>query len=49
MKITVETNIAMPVDTVWRDFNNPDDIVQWDASDDWHTTWASKEISGITT
>jgi uncharacterized protein YndB with AHSA1/START domain len=44
MKITIETNVAAPIDYVWRAFNNPDDIVQWDASDDWHTTWASNDL-----
>ena len=44
MKITIETNIAAPIEDVWRAFNNPDDILQWDASDDWHTTWASNDL-----
>lgn len=44
MKITIETKVAAPIADVWRAFNNPDDIVQWDASDDWHTTWASNDL-----
>jgi len=44
MKITIETNVAAPIADVWRAFNNPDDIVHWDASDDWHTTWASNDL-----
>lgn len=44
MKITIETNVAAPIADAWRAFNNPDDIVQWDASDDWHTTWASNDL-----
>ncbi len=44
MKITIETNVAAPIVHVWRAFNDPDDIVQWDASDDWHTTWASNDL-----
>ena len=45
MKITVETNVAAPIADVWRAFNNADDIVQWDASDDWRTTWASNDLT----
>ncbi|CAF1612314.1 unnamed protein product [Adineta ricciae] len=44
MKITIETNVAVPIADVWRAFNNPDDIVQWDATDDWHTTRASNDL-----
>lgn len=44
MKITVETNVAAPIADVWRAFNEPDDIVQWDASDDWQVTRASNDL-----
>ena len=44
MKITIETNVAVPIADVWRAFNNPDDIVQWDATDNWHTTRASNDL-----
>ena len=44
MKITIETNVAAPIADAWRAFNHPDDIVQWDTSDDWHTTWASNDL-----
>lgn len=44
MKIIVETDVAAPVEAVWRAFNNPDDIVQCDGSDDWHTTRASNDL-----
>jgi uncharacterized protein YndB with AHSA1/START domain len=38
-KITVETAIAAPIEQVWRAWNTPEDIKQWNAaSDDWHTT-----------
>src|ERR1700693_4457002 len=38
-KITVETQVAAPIGQVWRAWNTPDDIKQWNAaSDDWHTT-----------
>ena len=44
MKITVETNVAAPVDAVWRAFNKSDDIVRWDACADWHTTKALNDL-----
>ncbi len=44
MKITTEALIDSPIETVWRAFNDPADIVQWDASDDWRTTWASNDL-----
>jgi uncharacterized protein YndB with AHSA1/START domain len=45
MRITVETTVAAPIETVWDAWNNPDDIVQWNAaSDDWHTTRASTDL-----
>lgn len=44
MTITIETTIVASMPNVWRAFNNPDDIVQWDASDNWHTTWASNDL-----
>ena len=44
MKITVEANIDAPIDAVWRAYNDPDGIVQWDASNDWHTTKASNDL-----
>ncbi len=45
MKITVETVVAAPLDTVWRTYTTPEDIKQWNAaSDDWHTTAASVDL-----
>ena len=45
MKITVETNIAAPVSEVWRAYNTPEDIKQWNAaSPDWHTTAATVDL-----
>lgn len=45
MRITVETKVAAPIDAVWDAWNNPDDIVQWNAaSEDWHTTRASTDL-----
>lgn len=44
VKITIESSIPAQIDTVWRVFNNPDDILQWDACDDWHTAKVSNDL-----
>src|SRR5215831_5456642 len=45
MKITVETNVAAPIEAVWKAYTTPEDITQWNAaSDDWHTTSASVDF-----
>jgi uncharacterized protein YndB with AHSA1/START domain len=45
MKITVETNVAAPIDAVWKAYTTPADIKQWNAaSDDWHTTAAAVDL-----
>jgi uncharacterized protein YndB with AHSA1/START domain len=45
MKITVETDVAAPIETVWRTYTTPEDIKQWNAaSDDWHTTAATVDL-----
>jgi len=45
LKITVETLAKAAKNTVWRAWNNPEDIKQWNAaSDDWHTTESSVDL-----
>lgn len=45
MKITVEADIAAPIEEVWRAYTTPADIMKWNAaSDDWHTTAASVDL-----
>jgi uncharacterized protein YndB with AHSA1/START domain len=45
MKITVETTVAAPIETVWRAYTTPEDIKRWNAaSDDWHTTSAAVDL-----
>lgn len=44
MKIIIDTDIAAPIDGVWRAFNDPHDILQWDASADWQTTRATNDL-----
>lgn len=43
--ITVETVVNAPIGTVWKNWTNPEDIVNWNnASDDWHTTRAENDL-----
>ena len=43
--ITVETTVAAPIAHVWRAWNTPEDIKQWNtASDDWHTTKSAVDL-----
>ena len=45
MKITVETNVKADLDAVWRAWNNPADIKEWNAaSDDWRTTQSAVDL-----
>ena len=45
MKITVETTVRAPLADVWKAWNSPADIRQWNAaSDDWHTTSSSVDL-----
>lgn len=45
MKITVEALVKAPVETVWRCWTTPQDIMAWNAaSDDWHTTAATVDL-----
>ncbi|HRE87288.1 MULTISPECIES: SRPBCC domain-containing protein [unclassified Candidatus Accumulibacter] len=38
MKVTVEAFVRVDLDKVWAAWNNPADIVQWNAADEtWHT------------
>lgn len=44
-RITVETTVAAPIETVWRAYVTPEDIKQWNAaSDDWHTTASTVDL-----
>jgi uncharacterized protein YndB with AHSA1/START domain len=44
-KITVETKVFAPVQTVWKAWNTPEDIMKWNAaSDDWHTTRSTVDL-----
>ena len=43
--ITVATEINAAIDKAWKAWNNPGDIIKWNAaSDDWHTTTAENNL-----
>jgi uncharacterized protein YndB with AHSA1/START domain len=45
VKITVETVVKADLNAVWRAWNNPEDIKQWNAaSEDWHTTQSAVDL-----
>ena len=45
VEITVEAVVNAPVAEVWKAWNDPEDIKQWNAaSDDWHTTRSSVDL-----
>lgn len=45
MKITVQTTVQAPIESVWQAYTTPEDIIQWNAaSDDWHTTRSTVDL-----
>lgn len=45
MKITVQTQVAAPIEKVWDAYINPEDVKQWNtASPDWHTPSATADF-----
>ena len=43
--ITVEVLVNVPREIVWKLWNTPEDIMQWNhASDDWHTSFAQADV-----
>ena len=45
MKITIASHAKAPIEAVWRAWNNPADIMQWNAaSPDWHTTRSTVDL-----
>jgi uncharacterized protein YndB with AHSA1/START domain len=45
MRITVEADVAAPIEAVWSAWTSPADIQQWNAaSDDWHCTGAEIDL-----
>jgi uncharacterized protein YndB with AHSA1/START domain len=44
-EITIQAIIRVPVEQVWKYWNDPADIVRWNqASDDWHTVRAENDL-----
>ncbi len=45
MAITVETIINSDIESVWKKWNTPEDVKNWNAaSEDWHTTHAEIDL-----
>lgn len=45
MKITIQSHAKAPIAEVWRAWNTPADIMQWNAaSPDWHTTRSTVDL-----
>lgn len=45
MAITVETIINSDIESVWKRWNTPEDVKNWNAaSEDWHTTHAEIDL-----
>lgn len=43
--ITIDAIVDAPIQTVWKRWTSPDDIVKWNqASSDWHTVHASNDL-----
>lgn len=43
--LTIEALVNAPIETVWKAWSSPEDIVKWNsASDDWHTTKAENDL-----
>jgi uncharacterized protein YndB with AHSA1/START domain len=46
MRITIEVNVAAPIEEVWKAWTSPADIQQWNAaSEDWHCPSAEIDLS----
>lgn len=44
-KITIEANVKVPVEKVWKLWSTPEHITQWNnASPDWHTPRAENDL-----
>ena len=44
-KFIIEATIEAPIDNVWEAFNNPEQIIEWNAaSPDWHTVSAENDL-----
>lgn len=43
--LTIEASVQAPIETVWKSWTSPADIMKWNsASDDWHTTKSENDL-----
>ena len=43
--VTISTTVNVPIEKIWKLWNTPEDIVQWNtASPDWHTPKAKNDL-----
>lgn len=42
--ISVDSTVYGPLTIVWREFNEPSSIIQWDQAPDWYTTWCINDV-----
>jgi uncharacterized protein YndB with AHSA1/START domain len=43
--LTIEATVDAPIETVWKSWTTPADIMKWNnASDDWHTTKTENDL-----
>lgn len=42
--ISVHTTVRASLAIVWREFNQPSSIMQWDAAPDWYTSWCTNDV-----
>jgi uncharacterized protein YndB with AHSA1/START domain len=43
--VTVEATVNAPVEKVWNNYNNPDNVTKWNfAADDWQCPWAKSDF-----
>lgn len=42
--ISVHSTVHGSLTIVWREFNEPSSIIQWDVSPNWYTTWCTNDV-----
>ncbi|RKG34432.1 hypothetical protein D7V21_06680 [Acinetobacter guerrae] len=44
MKISISVEVKASLEVVWQAFNDPEDIIQWDSSEEWYTATACNDL-----
>lgn len=44
VNICVHTTVRGSLAIVWREFNQPNSILQWDAAPNWYTSWCTNDV-----